>query len=83
MQQKMLRCLDDVPLEQIQKCVTFPFFILGLKVFYRFANRSACFISAYHQGLSGTQAAWANKKYHGHHVLPPDMVAQVKKTGLK
>jgi hypothetical protein len=30
--------------------------------------------------LSGAQAAWANKKYHGHRTLPPDMVAQVKKT---
>jgi len=62
MERKMLECLDDIPLEQIR----------------RFANRSARFISAYRQGLSGAQAAWANKKYHGHHVLPPDMIKLVK-----
>ena len=46
----------------------------------RFANRSAHFISAYCQGLSGAQAAWANKKYHGHHILPPEMIALMKET---
>ena len=56
------------------------FSIPGLKLLYRFANRSARFISAYHQGLSGAQAAWANKKYRGHRILPPDMVALVKET---
>jgi hypothetical protein len=74
----MLRCLDDIPLEQIRRCVTAFFIILGLKPVCRFANRSARFISAYRQGLSGAQAAWANKRYHGHRVLPPDMVALVK-----
>jgi hypothetical protein len=54
--------------------------ILELKMFYRFANRSARFIFAYREGLSGAQAAWANKKYHGHRILPPDMVALVKAT---
>ena len=43
-------------------------------------NRSARFISAYAQGLSGAQAVWANKKYHGHHTLPPDFVAAVKES---
>lgn len=46
----------------------------------RFANRLACFISAYHQGLSGAQATWANKKYHGHRILPPEMITLVKET---
>ena len=44
----------------------------------RYANRSARFISAYTQGLSGADAAWANKKYHGHHTLPPDMAKAAK-----
>jgi hypothetical protein len=79
MQKKMLGCLDDIPLEQIQRYVTIPFFFSELKTVCRFANRSMCFISAYCQGLSGAQAAWANKKYHGHHMLPLDMVALVKK----
>ncbi|KAG2344596.1 hypothetical protein BDR05DRAFT_882039, partial [Suillus weaverae] len=36
----------------------------------RFSIRPARFIDAYQKGLNGTQAAWAIKKYHGHHVLP-------------
>ncbi|KIO21763.1 hypothetical protein M407DRAFT_28688 [Tulasnella calospora MUT 4182] len=44
----------------------------------RFANRSAQFMSAYRQGLSGSQAAWANKKYHSHRTLPPELVAEIK-----
>ncbi|KAJ6631350.1 hypothetical protein B0H10DRAFT_1772955, partial [Mycena sp. CBHHK59/15] len=39
----------------------------------RFANRSARFVSAYDQGLSGSEAAWINKDYHGHRTLPPVM----------
>ena len=44
----------------------------------RYANRSARFISAYIQGLSGADAAWANKKYHRHRTLPPEMVKEAK-----
>ena len=43
----------------------------------RYANRSAWFISGYDQGLSGAETAWVNKIYHGHHTLPPIMLAQV------
>ncbi|KAF8059297.1 hypothetical protein FPV67DRAFT_1426695, partial [Lyophyllum atratum] len=45
----------------------------------RYANRSAQFISAYDLGLSGAEAAWANRRYHGHRTLPPLMVAEVRK----
>ena len=45
----------------------------------RYANRSAHFINAYSQGLSGPEAAWANRKYHGHRCLPPDILADLKK----
>ncbi|KAH8993202.1 hypothetical protein EDB92DRAFT_1796673, partial [Lactarius akahatsu] len=45
---------------------------------YRFANHSAWFIHAYGEGLTGAQAVWANKKYHGHHTLPPDMIKEVR-----
>jgi len=44
----------------------------------RYANCSARFISAYMQGLSGADAAWANKQYHGHRTLPPDMAKAAK-----
>ncbi|KAF8967159.1 hypothetical protein BDZ97DRAFT_1656951, partial [Flammula alnicola] len=45
-----------------------------------YANRAARFIDSYAQGLSGPEAAWANKKYHGHRTLPPDMTASLKKS---
>ncbi len=78
MKRKMLGCLDDIPLEQIQRCIAFPFFYSSTETLCRFANRSVHFIFAYHQGLSGAQAVWANKKYHGHCILPPDMIALMK-----
>ena len=78
MQKTMLESLDNIPLEQIRRSVAcFPFFS-GLIPVCRFADRSARFISAYRQGLSGAQAIWANQRYHGHRVLPPDMVSFVK-----
>jgi len=80
MEKKMLQSLNNIPLEQIWRWVLCYLFFLGTKTFFRFADRSACFISAYHQGLSGAQAIWANQKYHGHCILPPDMVAFVKET---
>ncbi|KAI0371201.1 hypothetical protein BV20DRAFT_942876 [Pilatotrama ljubarskyi] len=36
----------------------------------RFFNRTQRFTDAYRKGLSGTQAAWACKKYSGHRTLP-------------
>ncbi|KAJ7156618.1 hypothetical protein C8R46DRAFT_909829 [Mycena filopes] len=62
MEANMIACLDAVPLLHIR----------------RFANRAARFISAYDQGLSGSEAAWANKKYHGHRTLPPVMAAMAR-----
>jgi hypothetical protein len=44
-----------------------------------YANRAARFISAYAQSLTGPEAAWANRKYHGHRTLPPDMALKLKK----
>ena len=35
-----------------------------------FAMRAHQFIDAYAKGLQGKGAAWAAKKYHGHHGLP-------------
>ena len=47
-------------------------------IFHRYANRAARFVNAYDQGLSGAQAAWANRKYHSHRTLPPDIIKEVK-----
>ncbi|KAJ7364395.1 hypothetical protein DFH08DRAFT_681591, partial [Mycena albidolilacea] len=43
-----------------------------------FANRAAHFISGYDQGLSGSEAVWAAKKYPGHRTLPPTMAAMAR-----
>ncbi|KAL5504652.1 hypothetical protein ACEPAH_7315 [Sanghuangporus vaninii] len=54
MQENIKSCLDSISLECIQK----------------FADRSARFMDCYHKGLSGAQAQWANKRYHGHRIIP-------------
>ncbi|KAI0026859.1 hypothetical protein K488DRAFT_58214, partial [Vararia minispora EC-137] len=46
----------------------------------RFANRAARYMHAYQEGLSGAQAAWANRRYHSHRQLPPDLIADIKRT---
>jgi hypothetical protein len=43
-----------------------------------YANRSFRFIDAYAQGLNGSQAAWANRRYHGHRTLPPEMAIKAR-----
>jgi len=34
-------------------------------------------MDAYRKGLDGKQAAWALKKYRGHHVLPDTIMAEL------
>ena len=31
-------------------------------------------MDAYHKGLTGAQAAWANKKYRGHRMMPESLM---------
>ncbi len=40
----------------------------------RYTRCSVRFMDAYRQGLDGKQAAWANKKYRGHRVLPDSLM---------
>ena len=77
----MIKCLDDVPLIQIRRCVYLSLHhgeVLTMTL--RYANRSSRFMHAYHEGLTGAQAAWANKRYHSHRTLPPDMVESIKRS---
>ncbi|CAA7267960.1 unnamed protein product [Cyclocybe aegerita] len=67
MERNVLACLDDVPDVSIKQ----------------YANRAARFINAYFQGLTGPEAAWANRKYHGHRTLPASVVAKLKEEFLK
>ncbi|KAF8573422.1 hypothetical protein K439DRAFT_1375454, partial [Ramaria rubella] len=43
---------------------------------FRYANHSIWFMDAYIKGLTSAQAAWANRKYHGHWVLPDEILKQ-------
>ncbi|KAF7373706.1 hypothetical protein MSAN_00581600 [Mycena sanguinolenta] len=62
MENNMKKSLDEVP-----------------KLFMiRFANCAARFISAYAHGLSGGDLIHVNRKFSGHHMLPPSMVAEIK-----
>ncbi|KAF9508823.1 hypothetical protein BS47DRAFT_1302272 [Hydnum rufescens UP504] len=45
----------------------------------RFFTRSLRFMDAYRKGLNGVQAAWANKKYRGHRVLPDTLMDDLDK----
>ncbi|KAJ7573592.1 hypothetical protein C8J56DRAFT_804348, partial [Mycena floridula] len=48
-----------------------------------FATRSSRFADGYFNGLTGTQAAWANKKYRGHRTLPPSWKDDLAKGFVK
>jgi len=62
----MLSSLSVIPLESIRR------------VFIR----SQRFMDTYRRGLSGKQAAWASKKFHGHRVLPNSILNDLEKAGV-
>ena len=71
MEQNVIACLEEIPQLQILRYVVI---FLAWKIFLstcylytflRYANHAAKFIDSYTQGLSGPEATWANKKYHG------------------
>ena len=75
MEQNVIACLEEIPQLQILRYVIL---FLAQKSFFitcylysllRYANHATRFIDSYTQGLSGPEAAWANKKYHGHCTL--------------
>ena len=38
-------------------------------------------MDAYRRGLDGRQAVWANQKYHGHRVLPTNIMEALEAAG--
>ncbi|KAF9518154.1 hypothetical protein BS47DRAFT_1290056, partial [Hydnum rufescens UP504] len=44
-----------------------------------FSNRSMWFMDGYRKGLNSSEAAWAMKKYHRHHCLPPSMALDIER----
>ncbi|PSR82186.1 hypothetical protein PHLCEN_2v6109 [Hermanssonia centrifuga] len=55
---------------------------VGLEQMRRYARRSRRFMDAYMKGLSGKQAAWAIKKYHGHRVVSENILEEVDAAGM-
>jgi len=39
-------------------------------------------MDAYEKGLNGQQAAWAARKYQGHHILPDSIMNDLEKAHL-
>lgn len=78
MEHKVIKSLDQVPLQQIRRWVQRLCHYKHAHSNHRYANRAARFISGYKYGLSGGEAAYATRKYHGHRTLPPEIVAEVK-----
>jgi len=48
----------------------------------RCTNHAAWFTDAYRKALNGAQAAWANKRYHGHRVLSEEILASLDEVGV-
>ena len=47
-----------------------------------FTMCSCRFMHAYEQGLNGHHAAWAMRKYQGHHVLPVSIMNDLENVGI-
>jgi hypothetical protein len=73
--QNVIRSLETVTLTEMRRYVNlYSMFHCKLIYLLRFSRRSVRFMDAYHRGLNGRQAAWANKKYRGHRVLPDSIM---------
>jgi len=79
MEQRVLECLDDIPILQIRRFVTLLNSAKQAHIESRYANRSARYIDAYSKGLTGADAIWANRKYRGHRTLPANILSEIKK----
>ena len=77
MESTVRESLDSVSLLQIRWSALF-FCVSSCSPLHRFTNRATRFINAYGEGLTGAQAAWENKKYHGHCTLPPASILEAK-----
>ena len=42
-------------------------------------TRALCFMDAYRKGLNGNQAAWVNKKYRGHRIIPDSILEELRR----
>ena len=68
--------------DQLEKNTLAALEAVPLKSMRKFANRSHRFMDAYQQGLNRRQAAWAARKYRGHHVLPEGIIEEPTEKGI-
>jgi hypothetical protein len=71
-----LEALDSVPIDCMRRYGLIHSQIYMYSRQVRFSTRSHRFMDAYRKGLDGRQAAWAAKKYRGHRVVPPTILAE-------
>lgn len=77
LERNILSALESVPLTSMRRYgISLTLLVYSNKI-YSFAIRSFRFMDAYSKGLSGKQAAWAAKKYHGHRVLPDSIMREL------
>ncbi|KAF8574367.1 hypothetical protein K439DRAFT_1649791 [Ramaria rubella] len=69
MERNVRESLDSVDILKIRRLIH-----------YTYANCSAQFMHAYRSGLDGTMAAWANKRFHRHRVLPDTLMKSLEKS---
>ncbi|KAJ7231855.1 hypothetical protein B0H12DRAFT_968171, partial [Mycena haematopus] len=56
--------------------------VIPLVSMRRFANRSMRFMDVYRKGLTGSEAAWASRKYPGHRTNPEKLMDDMEAAGL-
>ena len=75
--------LDAIPLESMRQYeISISLSPSLLIAAFSFGNHSAQFMDAYDKGLNGQQAAWAARKYRGHHILPENLMNDLEKANL-
>jgi len=78
MERNVRASLDAVDLLKMQRCV---YFIQLRTVVPTNSNsdlQTIWYMHAYRLGINGAQAIWANKKYHGHRVLPVGLMKELE-----
>ncbi|CAL1697595.1 unnamed protein product [Somion occarium] len=70
-------------LEDLDRNVATALETVSVKTMRRFYTRSHRFMDAYRKGLTGKQAAWATKQYHGHRVLPNSILDELELKGIE
>lgn len=56
--------------------------IRSVSFLYRFVTCSLRFMDAYHKKLNGRQAAWAAKRYRGHHMVSEAILPEVEEANI-